>query len=102
MQAHRFLQTIRKQLAYQTQQVSGPGWITIGDGVGFTNPLHSPGITAAMASSTYAAELTREVIAAKTEAERREVLKPYDAWCAAAIPSLHKMNKVGNIVNVEI
>lgn len=85
--------TIRKQLSYQTQQVSGPGWVTIGDGIGFTNPLHSPGITASMASSTYAAELTRKALAAKDEAERREVWKVYDDWCAAAIPALFQMNK---------
>jgi len=88
-------QTIRKQLAYQTQVVSGPGWVTIGDGIGFTNPLYSPGITASMASSTYAAELTREALSKKTEEERHEVWKSYDEWCAAAIPSLHQMNKVG-------
>lgn len=88
------IQTIRKQLTYQTQQVSGPGWVTIGDGIGFTNPLHSPGITASMASSTFAAELTRKALAAKDEAERREVWKAYDEWCAAAIPALNQMNKV--------
>ena len=87
-------QTIRKQLTYQTQVVSGPGWATIGDGVGFTNPLHSPGISAGMGSSSYAAELTREVLSKKTEEERRAVWKPYDDWCAAAIPSLNRMNTV--------
>jgi len=42
-----------------TQVVSGAGWIIVGDGAGFTSPLHSFGITAQMASSTYAAELMR-------------------------------------------
>lgn len=57
---------IRKQLNYQSTVVSGPGWVTIGDGqftlsynvqlsdypsmlfpgIGFTNPLLSPGINA--------------------------------------------------------
>lgn len=47
-----------------------------------------------MASSTYAAELTRTALSKKTETERREVWAPYDDWCARAIPSLHQMNKV--------
>lgn len=36
----------RKQLTYQSPKVSGPGWIAIGDAVGFTNLLFSPGINA--------------------------------------------------------
>jgi hypothetical protein len=84
--------TIRKQLTYQTQVVSGPGWVTVGDGIGFTNPLHSPGITASMASSVYAAEISQVALSKKTEEERRELWKPYDDWCAAAIPSLNQMN----------
>lgn len=85
---------IRKQLAYQTQVVSGPGWVTIGDGIGFTNPLHSPGITSGMSSDVLAGDLTLKAIKVKSEEERLAVWKPYDEYCAAAIPSLHAMNKV--------
>ncbi|KAE9392988.1 hypothetical protein BT96DRAFT_924348 [Gymnopus androsaceus JB14] len=84
---------IRKQLSYQSQVVSGPGWVTVGDGVGFTNPLLSPGINAGMASSTFAAELTPASLKSKTEEERAAVWKQYDDYCAAAVPSLNLMNQ---------
>ncbi|KAJ3840244.1 hypothetical protein F5878DRAFT_659567 [Lentinula raphanica] len=84
---------IRKQLSYQSQVVSGPGWVTIGDGIGFTNPLLSPGINAGMASSTFAADLTLAGIRAKSEEERLAVWKRYDDYCASAVPSLHLMNQ---------
>ncbi|GLB44800.1 putative tryptophan halogenase [Lyophyllum shimeji] len=84
---------IRKQLAYHSQVFSGPGWVTIGDGVGFTNALLSPGINVGMASSTYAAQLTVDAIKTRTEEETAKVWKRYDEYCQIAIPSLHKMNK---------
>lgn len=85
---------IRKQLAYQTQIVSGPGWVTIDDGVGFPNPLHSPGITSGMATDVLAGGLTPAALKAKTEEERLAVWVQYDEWCAKAVPSLNSMNKV--------
>lgn len=87
---------IRKQLSYQTTVVSGPGWATIGDGIGFTNPLLSPGINAGMASSTFAADLTVDAVRAsgKGEEQRLKVWKKYDDYCATAVPSLFTMNKV--------
>lgn len=57
---------IRKSLTYQSPVVSGPAWLAIGDASGFTNPLHSPDITAAMSTSTYAAELTHRVPSTKS------------------------------------
>ncbi|KAJ7067900.1 hypothetical protein C8F01DRAFT_1116154 [Mycena amicta] len=84
---------IRKQLSYQSQVVSGPGWVTIGDGIGFTNPLLSPGINAGMASTTFAADLTVASLKVKTEEERLSVWEKYDKYCAAAVPSLNQMNQ---------
>ncbi|KAJ7179626.1 hypothetical protein C8R46DRAFT_1074311 [Mycena filopes] len=84
---------IRKQLSYQSQVVSGPGWVTIGDGIGFTNPLLSPGINAGMASTTLAAQTTVAAIKTKTEEERAAVWKKYDDYCAGAVPSLNLMNQ---------
>jgi len=55
-----------------------------------------------MASSTYAAELTREVLSKKTEEDRHEVWKPYDDWCAAAIPALNQMNTVRSFRDIYI
>ncbi|KAL1915193.1 uncharacterized protein VTP21DRAFT_7469 [Calcarisporiella thermophila] len=84
---------VRKQLAFQSPKVSGPGWFAIGDAVGFTNPLHSPGINASMSTSTYAAELTHKALATSDPEKRLELFKPYEDFCDKLIPSLHQMNK---------
>ena len=92
---------IRKSLAYQSPVVSGPGWLAVGDACGFTNPLHSPGITAAMSTSTYAAELTHKALEAAQSASSaeaaelsiRETLAPYDDFVKQLIPALHCMNQ---------
>ncbi|KAF9504805.1 hypothetical protein BS47DRAFT_1374354 [Hydnum rufescens UP504] len=83
---------IRKQLTYQTQVVSGPGWVTVGDGIGLTNPLHSPGITSGMATGVFAADLTAAAIKVKNEEERKALWSRYDEYCANAVTSLHIMN----------
>ena len=49
---------IRKNLTYVSPKVTGDGFLAIGDSVGFTNPLYSPGINANMGTSVAAAELT--------------------------------------------
>ncbi|KAF8310577.1 hypothetical protein DL93DRAFT_2099349 [Clavulina sp. PMI_390] len=84
---------IRKQLNYQSTVVSGPGWVTVGDGIGFTNPLLSPGINAGMGSDTLAAELTLASLRAKDETERREIWSKYDKYADGAVKSLHMMNQ---------
>lgn len=91
---------VRKKLTYQSPVVSGPGWLAIGDACGFTNPLFSPGITANMSTSTYAAELTHKALeeAEKetsmdlAEAAIRSTLAPYDDFAMALIPKLNMMN----------
>lgn len=92
---------IRKSLTYQSPVVSGPGWLAIGDACGFTNPLHSPGITAAMSTSTYAAELTHKALEAAKDADNekaaelsiRNTLAPYDDFNKRLIPALNQMNR---------
>jgi flavin-dependent dehydrogenase len=92
---------IRKSLTYQSPVVSGPGWLAVGDACGFTNPLHSPGITAAMSTSTYAAELTHKALeeaqraadAETAEVSIRKTLAPYDDFAKRLIPALNQMNK---------
>ena len=92
---------IRKTLTYQSPVVSGPGWLAIGDACGFTNPLHSPGITAAMSTSTYAAELTHKALegaqnandAEAAELSIRSTLAPYDEFAKRLIPALNRMNR---------
>ena len=91
---------IRKSLTYQSPVVSGPGWLAIGDACGFTNPLLSPGITATMATSTFAAELTHQALddaksatnAAAAEFAIRRTLTPYDDFAKRLIPALNQMN----------
>ncbi|KAE9389950.1 hypothetical protein BT96DRAFT_946480 [Gymnopus androsaceus JB14] len=85
---------IRKQLSYQSEVISGPGWVTVGDGIGFTNPLLSPGINAGMASTTFAAKLTLASLESKTEEERVAVWKKYDKYCEGAVPSLYLMRPI--------
>ena len=92
---------VRKTLTYQSPIVSGPGWLAIGDACGFTNPLHSPGITAAMSLSTYAAELTHQTLSAAQSANNadaaelciRNTLAPYDDFAERLIPALNQMNR---------
>ncbi|KAK5989590.1 Flavin-dependent halogenase malA [Cladobotryum mycophilum] len=92
---------IRKSLTYQSPVVSGPGWLAIGDACGFTNPLLSPGITANMSTSTYAAELTHKALEAAKSAKKAEVaelsiraaIAPYDAFVKRLIPALNQMNR---------
>ncbi|KAL8728492.1 MAG: hypothetical protein Q9181_005326 [Wetmoreana brouardii] len=92
---------VRKSLTYQSPVVSGPGWLAIGDACGFTNPLHSPGISAAMSTSTYAAELTHKALEAAQNAKNaedaelsiRETFDPYDDFAKSLIPALNRMNR---------
>ena len=91
---------IRKSLTYQSPVVSGPGWLAIGDACGFTNPLYSPGINAAVSTSTYAAELTHKALEAARSADNaeaaelsiRQTLAPYDDFAKRLIPALNQMN----------
>lgn len=84
---------IRKNLTYQSPKVSGKGWIAIGDAVGFTNPLYSPGINASMGTSIYAAELTSSYISSRNSLAREEILGRYNEYCQNRIPNLHLMTK---------
>ncbi|KAJ7695787.1 hypothetical protein B0H17DRAFT_1055565 [Mycena rosella] len=82
---------IRKQLAFQSTKVSGPGFVAIGDATAFTNPLYSPGINANMATSVYAAELTPTLLDPRSRSA--EILQPYEAFCASRAEALHRMNR---------
>jgi flavin-dependent dehydrogenase len=92
---------IRKTLTFQSPVTSGPGWLAIGDAIGFTNPLYSPGITVGMTTSTWSAELSHKFLedaknAPNNEAAEfsiRKALEPYDDFTRRLIPSLNLMNK---------
>jgi flavin-dependent dehydrogenase len=91
---------VRKTLTYQSPVVSGPGWVAVGDACGFTNPLFSPGITANMSTSTFAAELTHKAFQVAenkptvelAEASIRSTFAPYDEFAKALVPKLNIMN----------
>lgn len=83
---------VRKNITYQSPAVTGTGWVAIGDAVGFTNPLFSPGINANMGTSIFAAELTRAYINAADSVTRTKLLARYEVYCADRIPNLHRMN----------
>ncbi|KAI4169806.1 MAG: hypothetical protein LQ343_005455 [Gyalolechia ehrenbergii] len=92
---------VRKSLTYQSPVVSGAGWVAIGDACGFTNPYLSPGITAAMATSVYSAELAHKALEeAKTAKDNeaaelaiRKTFSPYDKFAKDMYPALNQMNK---------
>ncbi|TFK35407.1 hypothetical protein BDQ12DRAFT_759546 [Crucibulum laeve] len=85
---------IRKNLSYVSPRVHGDGWVAIGDAVGFTNPLYSPGINVNMGTSVAAAELTSSYIKASTPQEREEVMERYEGFCRGRIEALHRMNEL--------
>ncbi|KUJ06942.1 uncharacterized protein LY89DRAFT_767260 [Mollisia scopiformis] len=81
----------RKNLAFRSPQVSGPNWMAIGDAVGFTNPLYSPGINANMATSIFVAEQTKEYLKAG-DTRKDELLAKYENFCKDRVPNLQRMN----------
>ena len=48
----------RKKLAYRLPQVTGRGWLAIGNASGFTNPIYSPGMNVGVLHAFYASEVT--------------------------------------------
>lgn len=84
---------VRKSLAFASNIVSGDGWAAVGDALGFTNPLHSPGINVAVGSTGLAAELTHQAFICQTKDERRHVWAGYDAYVIPMLQSLELMNR---------
>ncbi|KAF9512781.1 hypothetical protein BS47DRAFT_1393937 [Hydnum rufescens UP504] len=64
---------------HQTQVVSGPGWVTVCDGIGFTDPLHSPGTTSGMTTGVFVRDLSPAAIEVKNE-EGKAVWSRYDEY----------------------
>lgn len=82
---------VRKQLTFQSPKVTGEGWVAIGDAVGFTNPLYSPGINVNMGTSLYAAEMTEKYLSGSQELQQ-DLAGRYENWCKDRIPNLNRMN----------
>ena len=66
--------------------------MAIGDATGFTNPLYSPGINANMATSIYAAEMTKEYLGSVEQSKKEHLLAKYESFCKDRIPNLQRMN----------
>lgn len=81
----------RKNLTYRSPRVTGPGWMSIGDATGFTNPLYSPGINANMATSIFVAEQTKEFLGGDV-ARKSELMVKYELFCKDRIANLQRMN----------
>jgi flavin-dependent dehydrogenase len=45
-----------KDYSYRTMQVAGPGWVLVGDALGFLDPLYSSGVLLALKSGEMAAD----------------------------------------------
>jgi flavin-dependent dehydrogenase len=53
-----------KEYSYKSRQVSGDGWVLVGDAYGFLDPLYSSGILLALKSGALAADAIHEGLAA--------------------------------------
>ena len=63
--------------SYRMREVSGPGWIAVGDAAGFLDPVLSTGVMLALHTGWHAARCAREIVAGtRPEAE---VLADYAA-----------------------
>ncbi|CAO1613247.1 unnamed protein product [Parajaminaea phylloscopi] len=85
--------TIRKALSFHSNVASGDGWAAVGDALGFTNPLHSPGISAMMGATGLAAETTHRAFRAHSQNERRLIWADYERKVLPMVPSLDLMNR---------
>jgi len=52
-----------KEYSYQSQQVSGNGWVLVGDALAFLDPLYSSGVLLALKSGQLAADAVCEALA---------------------------------------
>lgn len=51
---------VQKEYTYRSTQVSGDGWVLVGDAFGFLDPLYSSGVLLALRSGAYAADAIAE------------------------------------------
>ncbi|MEO1994150.1 MAG: tryptophan 7-halogenase, partial [Planctomycetaceae bacterium] len=51
-----------RNLAYDNQQITGDGWVMVGDAAGFLDPIYSSGLFLALASGELAADCIHEAL----------------------------------------
>jgi hypothetical protein len=83
---------VRKNIGFRSPNVTGRDWMAVGDATGFTNPLYSPGINVNMATSIYAAEMTKTYLDLKDREGKEKLLTKYEVFCKNRIPNLQRMN----------
>lgn len=57
-----FAMKVTKDFSYRSKQVSGPGWVLVGDAFGFLDPIYSSGIYLALKSGEWAADAVHDAI----------------------------------------
>ena len=52
-----------QEFSYKARQISGPGWLLIGDALGFLDPIYSSGVFLALKSGDLAADAVHDALA---------------------------------------
>lgn len=89
---------VRKNIAFRSPHVTGQAWMAVGDATGFTNPLYSPGINCNMATSIFAADITKDYLAAPDARPRKQIFDKYEMFCNDRIPNLQRMSMFNYIL----
>jgi flavin-dependent dehydrogenase len=80
---------VAKEYSYRSKQVSGDGWVLVGDAFGFLDPLYSSGILLALKSGALAADaIVAGLAAGDTSAAR------LGAWGPDYIAGMDRMRKL--------
>ena len=83
---------VRKNFRRFAQQVTGDGWLLIGDAAFFVDPLRSPGLTGGVATAYYAVQ---EVLGALDEGNlSRSRFERYEAYVRELYDMLEEQNQI--------
>ena len=83
---------VRKNFRRFAQQVTGDGWLLIGDAAFFVDPLRSPGLTGGVATAYYAAQ---EVLGALDEGNlSRSRFECYETYVRELYDMLEEQNQI--------
>lgn len=62
---------VQKEYSYKTKQIAGDGWVTVGDALGFLDPLYSSGVMLALTSGCMAADAIHDALVNNDPSEAR-------------------------------
>jgi flavin-dependent dehydrogenase len=80
---------VQKEYSYRSKQVSGDGWVLIGDAFGFLDPLYSSGVLLALKSGSLAADAVCEGLA-KGDTSQAQLGK----WGPDFIEGMNRMRRL--------